>query len=213
MLAVAHRGGNSVAGLSAALAAGVDLVEVDVQLYRGALEVRHSRAVGSRLLWDRADGFTRRRELPELEEILAVAGGDPRLMLDLKGRSLEMAARVAESLRVRAHGVPVAVCTKEWAMLDTFAADPNVKRIFSAANAAQVARLLARMRGQRVDGVSIRLRLLTPPVMAELRRATDLILAWPVDSASDLARAEHLGVTGAISKSLPLLDALVRRRS
>ncbi|WP_203817061.1 glycerophosphodiester phosphodiesterase [Paractinoplanes ferrugineus] len=213
MLTVAHRGGNSVAGLTAALAAGVDLVEADVQLYRGALEVRHSRTVGPRLLWDRNGGLTRRGEVPELVRILDVAAGDRRLLLDLKGRSSGVAERVAATLRERAPGVPVAVCTKQWAMLDAFAAEPHVRRIFSAATAAQLGRLRARMREAPVDGVSIRLRLLTPAVVDELRRSTDLVLAWSVDSGAELAGARRLGVTGVISKSLPLLREVIRRRA
>jgi glycerophosphoryl diester phosphodiesterase len=143
--------------------------------------------------------------VPELAEILAAAGGDPRLMLDLKGRSVRVAARVAETLRELAPGVPVSVCTKQWAMLDAFAGDGNVRRIFSAANRAQLSRLRGRLRGERADGVSIRLRLLSAPVVAELRRSTDLVLAWPVDTAAALARADELGVTGVIGKDLELL--------
>src|SRR4051794_18160697 len=151
MLAVAHRGGNTLAGLRAALAAGVDLVEADVHLYRGALEVRHSRAIGPRLYWEPATGVTRWRDVvvPELAEVLAVVDGDPRLLLDLKGRSLAVAGRVAATLRERMPGVPVAVCTKQWRMLDAFAADGNVRRILSAANTRQLARLRARLRGER----------------------------------------------------------------
>ena len=210
LLAVAHRAGNTVAGLRAALAAGVDLVEADVHLYRGALEVRHSGTAGPHHYWDRSRGLTRRRDVvvPELEEILTVAAGDPRLLLDLKGRSAEVAARVAETLRSRAPGVPVAVCTKVWPMLDAFAGDANVRRIWSVANAVQLARLRARLREGRVDGVSIRLRLLTAAVVAELREATDLVLAWPVDSEAAVARASGIGVTGVISKDLSLLGRL-----
>ena len=210
MLAVAHRGGNSVAGLRAALDAGVDLVEADVHLYRGALEVRHSRAIGPRLCWDRSAGMSRRRDVvvPELAEILAVADGDPRLMLDLKGPSLAVAGRVAETLRSLRPGVPVAVCTKQWRMLDAFAGTANVRQIRSAANPRQLNRLRARLRGERADGVSIRLRLLTPEIVAELRRSTDLIMAWPVDTDADLERARRLGVSGVVSKSLPLLSRL-----
>src|SRR3954447_6715498 len=190
MLAVAHRGGNTLAGLRAALDAGVDLVEADIHLYRGALEVRHSRAIGPRLYWDRTTGVTRRGDVvvPELDEVLAVADGDPRLMLDLKGPSLGVAGRVAETLRTRRPGVPVAVCTKQWRMLDAFAGDANVRRILSAANVRQLTRLRARLRGERADGVSIRLRLLTPEIVAELRRSTDLILAWSVDTQPQLDR-------------------------
>ncbi|MEV4702434.1 glycerophosphodiester phosphodiesterase [Actinoplanes sp. NPDC049316] len=202
MLVVAHRAGNTVAGLRSALASGADLVEADVHLYRGALEMRHSRTLGPHLYWDRASGVTRRRDVvvPELDEILAVAGGDPRLLLDLKGRSRTVAARVAETLRTRRPGVPVAVCTKVWPMLDAFAGDANVRRILSVANSPQLARLRTRLRRERVDGVSIRLRLLTAPVVAELLRATDLVLAWSVDTEAAHARAERLGVTGVVTK-------------
>jgi glycerophosphoryl diester phosphodiesterase len=187
MITVAHRAGNTVAGLRAALATEVDLVEADVHLYREALEVRHGR---------RRNGV-----FPELDQILAAADGDPRLMLDLKGRSIAVATRVAETLRVRMPGVPVAVCTKQWAMLDAFAGDPHVRRVFSVANRLQLGRLRTRLRRSRVDGVSIRLRLLDGPIVTELRRATDLVLAWPVDTPEALARATDIGVTGVISKN------------
>ena len=214
MLAVAHRAGNNLADLRAALAAGVDLVEADVHLYRDALEVRHCKAIGPHLYWEPPGELDRRRDVivPELRDVLAVAAGDPRLMLDLKGPSLAVAPRVAETLRARAPGVPVAVCTKQWRMLDAFEDDPNVRRVLSASDPLQLARLRARLRRGRVHGVSVRLRLLTEPVVAELRRATDLVLAWPVDSPAALARAERVGVTGVISKNLPMLSHLVARR-
>jgi glycerophosphoryl diester phosphodiesterase len=63
-----------------------------------------------------------------------------------------------------------------------------------------------------VYGVSIRLSLLTPAVVAELRRATDRVLAWPVDTEEALARARRIGVTGVISKNLPMLKAIVDSR-
>ncbi len=215
MLAVAHRAGNTVADLIAALAAGVDLVEADVHLYRDALEVRHRKAIGPHLYWEPWRDVRRRRDLvvPELREVLAVAADDPRLMLDLKGPSLAVAARVAETLRAAAPGAPVAVCTKQWGMLDAFAGDPNVRRILSAADSLQLARLRARLRRERVHGVSIRLRLLTRPVVDELRRATDLVMAWPVDSPEAFAQAERLGVTGVISKNIPMLAGLVKQRA
>ncbi|WP_067499568.1 glycerophosphodiester phosphodiesterase [Actinoplanes sp. TFC3] len=196
MLTVAHRAGNTIAGLRAAQAAGVDLVETDVHLRREALEVRHGRGHADVLLPD----------------ILAVAAGGPRLLLDLKGRSPAVAARVAETLRVQAPGMAVAVCTKQWAMLDAFPDDGTVLKIWSAANRVQVARLRRRLRRGRVDGVSIRLRLLTTSLVAELREATELVLAWPVDTETALARAGSIGVTGVVSKSLPLLQGLATSR-
>jgi glycerophosphoryl diester phosphodiesterase len=214
LLAVAHRAGNNLADLRAALAADVDLVEADVHLYRGALEVRHLKAIGPYVYWEPWREVRRRRDLvvPDLHDLLAAADGDPRLMLDLKGRSPAVASHVAEMLRTDWPAMSIAVCTKRWQMLDAFAGDPQVRRIFSAGNAKQLSRLRARVRGERVDGMSIRLSLLTAPVVAELRRSTDLILAWSVDSEAGLARAENLGVTGVISKEMPILNGLIARR-
>jgi glycerophosphoryl diester phosphodiesterase len=214
LLAVAHRAGNNLADLRAALAAGVDLVEADVHLYRGALEVRHRKAVGPHLYWEQWAEVNRRSSVavPELREVLAVAAGDPRLMLDLKGPSLAVAQRVAGELRCRAPGLPLAVCTKQWRMLDSFADDPHVGRVLSASDPLQLARLRARLRRERAYGVSIRLSLLTAGVVAELRRATDRVLAWPVDTEEALARARRIGVTGVISKNLPMLREVVAQR-
>jgi glycerophosphoryl diester phosphodiesterase len=214
MLAIAHRAGNNVADLRVALDAGVDLVEADIHLYRNALEVRHCKAIGPHLYWEPWRDVRRRLSLavPELREILAVAAGDPRLMLDLKGPSLAVATRVAETLRTQTPGLPVAVCTKQWRMLDAFTGDPHVRRVLSASDPLQLARLRVRLRRERAHGVSVRLRLLTKSVVAELHRATDLVLAWPVDSEAALARAQLLGVTGVISKNLPMLTRLVEQR-
>jgi glycerophosphoryl diester phosphodiesterase len=210
ILAVAHRAGNNLADLRAALAAGVDLVEADVHLYRDTLEVRHRKAIGRHFYWEQWTEVHRRRDLimPELPEVLALADGGSRLMLDLKGPSLAVAPRVAEALRRYAPGVPVAVCTKQWKMLDAFAGDAHVRRVLSASDPLQLARLRARLRRGRVDGVSIRLRLLTADVVAELRRATDVVMAWAIDSEAELARARRIGVTGVISKDLTMLTRL-----
>ncbi|MEJ3746248.1 glycerophosphodiester phosphodiesterase [Actinomycetes bacterium KLBMP 9797] len=208
MLAIAHRAGNDLTGLRAALDAGVDLVEADVHLFRGALEIRHRKILGPGLLWDKWE-LVRRRSvvLPELDDVLAAAGGDPRLMLDLKGPAAALAPRVADALRVRAPGAPVTVCTKHWGMLDAFA--PPVRRVLSASNRVMLRRLRARVRRQPEYGVSVRLGLLTPAVVAELHRSVEVVMAWPVDTPAALDYARRVGVTAAISKNLPLLRTLL----
>lgn len=212
LLAVAHRAGNRLADLRAALDAGVDLVEADVHLFRDRLEVRHCKAIGRRLFWE-WEGFEVNRRsghvVPHLADVLATAKGDPRLMLDLKGPSLAVAGRVAAQLREAAPGVPVAVCTKQWRMFDAFDGDPHVRRVYSAANMIQLARLRSRLRREPAYGVSIRRQLLTPRVVAELRESVEVVLAWAVDTEGALAQARRLGVTGVISKNLSMLSGLV----
>jgi glycerophosphoryl diester phosphodiesterase len=214
ILAVAHRAGNSLAELRAALDAGVDLVEADVHLFRDVLEVRHRKAIGRHLYWERWCEVNWRRNLalPELADVLAAADGDPRLMLDLKGPTLGVAPQVAALLRRAAPGVPVTVCTKQWRMLDAFAGDTHVRRVFSASDWLQLARLRARLRRCPAFGVSIRRQLLTPRVVAELRRRAEVVMVWPVDTEAALAHALRLGVTGVISKNLALLRRLVAAR-
>jgi glycerophosphoryl diester phosphodiesterase len=210
LITVAHRAGNDPVALRQALDAGVDLVEADVHLFRGGLEVRHSYAVGRGLLWERGERPVRRRDLTpaELADVLAAAGDDPRLMLDLKGPGLGVAPRVAAMLRDRVPGRPLAVCTKQWRMLDAFATDRHMRLVHSASNRFQLNQLRSRVRREPGFGVSIRLQLLSRDVVAELRRAVGVVMAWPVDTEQDLDRAQSVGANGIISKNLDMLRAL-----
>jgi glycerophosphoryl diester phosphodiesterase len=213
VLAVAHRAGNDLADLRAALDAGVDLVEADIRLFRGALEVRHFRSLGPHLLWDTWQ-LARRRDIlpPELTEVLTALAGDPRVMLDLKGRAVALGSQVAAALRELAPGQPITVCTKAWRMLAAFDGDPHVRQVYSASNRTQLDQLRARLRRHRAYGVSIRQRLLTPPIVAELRDSTEHVLAWSVESERALDHARWLGVTGVISRDLGLLRHILATR-
>jgi glycerophosphoryl diester phosphodiesterase len=212
MIAIAHRSGNTVAGLRAALDAGVDLVESDVHAYRGRLEVRHLRSMGGLpFLWDR-EGVVRRRPHHRLvlAELIDALGDDHRLMIDLKGVHPRLAPKVAQLLRESSPARSLTVCTKSWWMLDAF--DVPVKRVLSAATGRGMSRLRARVAAGPVDGVSVRLSLLTPQVVDELHRGTDLVMAWPVDTDAALAEARRVGADAVISKDLDLLKTLVAER-
>ena len=209
LLAVAHRSGNSVAGLREALAAGVDLVECDVHAYRGRLEVRHHRSMGGLpWLWDRDGVVPRgRHERFELHQLIAELGDDHRLMIDLKGVHPRLAPQVARLLKAESPDRSLTVCTKAWWMLDAF--DVPVRRVLSAASRRGVARLRARVAAGPVDGVSVRLSLLTPELVEELHRGTDLVMAWTVDDAAALAQARAVGADAVIGKDLDLLRTVV----
>src|SRR6478735_10928879 len=193
LLAIAHRSGNTVAGLRAALDAGVDLVEADVHAYRGRLEVRHLRSMGGLpFLWDR-EGVVRRRPHHRLvlAQLVAALGDDHRLMIDLKGVHPRLAPQVARLLRETSPDRSLTVCTKAWWMLDAF--DVPVRRVLSAATRRGVERLRGRLADGPVHGVSVRLSLLTPALVDELHRGTDLVMAWAVDDEAALARAREVG--------------------
>ena len=215
MLAIAHRFGNQVADVRLALDAGVDLVEADIHYYRHMLEVRHLKTLGPHLLWDKAQVVRRRGlTLPDLAAVLTALDGDSRIMLDLKGKRADLAPQVAELLRDLAPASPVTVCAKRWWMLDAFGSDPQIRVVLSAGTRSGLWRLRRRLRARAVSafGVSVRHSLLTPEIVHELHRRVDRVLAWPIDTGSELDRARHLGVSGVISKNLPLLAELVAAR-
>ena len=204
MLAVAHRSGNTVDGMREALDLGVDLVECDVHAYRGVLEVRHHKNLGPRHLWDKWELVRRARFVQfELDELMRALGDDPRLMIDLKGKDRALAPAVAEVLAQHAPAAPFTVCTKEWSALDEFPAP--VRPVLSVSNRAQLARLRRRLAAGPVYGVSVRRRLLRPDLVQDMRARTDVVMAWPVDTAAELAEAHRLGVDAVISKDLGLL--------
>jgi glycerophosphoryl diester phosphodiesterase len=214
VLAVAHRSGNTVAGLRAALEAGVDLVEADVHAYRGRLEVRHLRSSGGLpLLWDKDTVVRRPRHgVLQLPELITALGEDHRLMIDLNGVHPRLAPTVATLLRDATPDRELTVCTKAWWMLEAF--DVPVRRVWSAANRRGLARLRERLRDPRrtAHGVSVRRSLLTPAVVRELHDATGMVLAWPVDTPEALAQSRALGVDGVISKDLSLLGGVIGDR-
>jgi len=199
-LIVAHRAGNDLDTLRAALDAGADLVEADVHAFRGRLEVRHHKSFGPWWLWERGE-LLRRRDAPlfEVRRLLAAADGDPRLMLDLKGIHPRLAGRLAKALRAADR---ITVCTQHWWMLDAFRDLPHVRLVLSAGSRRGLRRLRARLRVRSSYGACVHRRLLTPELVTELRRGAEVVLTWPVDTAAELLDAQRLGVDGVIGKDL-----------
>lgn len=215
MLTIAHRAGNGLATLNAALATGVDLVEADVHRYRRVLEIRHRKWLGPTMLWDRGELVRRRAvEVPRLPAILAAAGEADagRLMLDLKGLHPGLGPAVAAALRAAVPAAPVVICTQHWWMLTAFAADPHLRLVLSAGSRRGIARLRARLARRpgpgaaRPFGVSVRRDLVTPEAVAFFRGSVQHVLTWPVDTGADLADARRLGVTGVIGKNLEVFQ-------
>jgi hypothetical protein len=222
-MTVAHRAGNSLGALREALDAGVDLVEADVHRYRGQFEIRHRKWLGPGHLWDSGGVPVRRRdvEIPSLADLFdaTVPREADRFMFDLKGVHWNLAPTLAAALRAAAPGAKTWICTQHWWMLPHFAHDPEVRLILSAGSRRGVRRLRTALGalkprvGRAAAGVSVRRDLLTPAVVTELHNAVPIVLTWPVDTEAELDDARRLGVSGVISKNLPLLRTLTGRRS
>ena len=101
---IAHRAGNSLERLAGA-GAVADVVEADVHLFRGRLEVRHAKTLGPfPRLWER--WYLLEPDAPRLllEEVLAAAHPGIALMLDLKGPDPRLPRAVLAAARERLAG-------------------------------------------------------------------------------------------------------------
>lgn len=204
---VAHRAGNDLALLEAAEAAGVQLVEADVRLFHGRLEVRHLKTVGPLpLFWDTwvlASPFAPRLRLHEL---LAGAAPGTELMLDLKGRDLRLAHRVRAELEATPRR-RVTICSRSWRLLEPLAGLDGVRVVHSVGSRRQLRALLQRF--PRVAGISIHKQLLDESTTRLLRARAGVIMTWPVHDAEEARRLLAWGVDGLIADRFePLAAAL-----
>ncbi len=206
---VAHRAGNDLAKLRTAEEHGLDLVEADVRLFHGRLEVRHLKTLGPiPLLWDRwqvANPFAPRLYLRDL---LAATGPDTELMLDLKGRSQRLATGVLAELRPTLGSRRVTVCARAWPLLEPFEDLPGVRTIHSVGSVRQLEALLRLGRARRLQGISIHERLLTPDAVADLRGVADLVMTWPANAVDRARELLAMGVDGLITDRLDLAGEL-----
>jgi hypothetical protein len=217
-LAIAHRAGNSLAGLRAANELGVDVIECDVHRHRGRLEVRHLKTAGPLpFLWDRWELASASAPRLGLHELLAAEHHGAVVMLDVKGRRLATARAVTDSLSRLAPDRPVLVCGRFWPGVEELARLPSVRPVLSARNKLELARLRRRLatRGGPPPpyGVSVHRSLLDRDVVEELHGAVEVVMTWPVDDLATLDVVVGLGVSGVISESDEVLAQVLHGRT
>jgi hypothetical protein len=211
VVTIAHRAGNDLGRLAVAVRAGVDLVEADVHLFRGRLEVRHAKTVGPLpLLWDRWEVLPPWRHRLLLDELFDVH--DAGILVDLKGRDLRLTPRVLKL--ARRHGSrPLLLCARWWPHLDAVRGTPGVHVVHSVGSGRELRALLARYPVDGLEGISVHERLLDGASVEQLRQRAATIFTWPVATPAAAERAIALGATGLISDDLEVLRAVADRRA
>jgi glycerophosphoryl diester phosphodiesterase len=214
VLAIAHRAGNSLAGLHEANALGVDVIECDVHEHRGRLEVRHLKTAGPLpFLWDRWELASASAPRLGLRELLEADRHGTTFMLDLKGRHTRAARSAARLLHDLGHDRSLLVCGRHWPSVEVLAGLPYVRPVLSARTRTELARLRSRLAGgDPVHGVSVHRSLLDEAVVAELRDHVAVVMSWPVNDPATLAGVLAIGVNGIISDEPDLLAGLVAGR-
>lgn len=214
VLAIAHRAGNSLAGLHGANELDVDVIEADIHHYRGRLEVRHLRTAGPLpFLWDKGQLVSAFAPRLGLQELLEADEHGTLFMLDLKGPWTWTGRAVARLLHDGGHHRPVLVCGRWWPSIDAMAHLPYVRPVLSARNRWELGRLRRRLeRGPVPHGVSVHRSLLDRESVAALHRRVELVMTWPVNDPSALRAVLEIGVTGVISDEPDILAQVVARR-
>jgi glycerophosphoryl diester phosphodiesterase len=212
-LAIAHRAGNSLAGLRAANALAVDVIECDVHEYRGRLEVRHLKTAGPLpFLWDRWELAPASAPRLGLDELLRAGRHGTTFMLDLKGRRASTARSVAALLQEVDDG-PVLACGRHWPSVESLSSLPFVRPVLSVRNRAELARLRRRLPSSLpVYGVSVHRSLLDDALVTDLHDNVGVVMTWPVNTVMHLDSVLGIGVDGVISDEHDVLAELLARR-
>jgi glycerophosphoryl diester phosphodiesterase len=196
---IAHRAGNDLERLRAARALGVPLIEADLHLFAGRLEVRHLKTLGPvPILWDRWRVASPRAPRLLLDELLRAVGQAP-LMLDLKGRDVRLSELVVAALADRSGGAETVVCSQSWGLLRPLESLAGLRVVHSVGSRRQLAVLRRRFAGRRLAGISIHRTLLDAATARELRERAALLMSWPVESAAQAHELAGWGVQGLIT--------------
>lgn len=218
VLAIAHRGGNSLSELRAATQLPADIIECDVHHYRGRLEVRHLKTAGPLpFLWDRWELKSASAPRLGLAELLLADEHGSRFMLDLKTRHPRTARAVVQLLHELGLHREILVCGRYWPSVVGVASLPYVLPVLSARTGRELARLRSRLdspppAAPATYGVSVHRSLLDATVVAWLHRHVEVVMTWPVNDTAALDAMLAAGVTGIISDEPSVLTDLLERR-
>jgi hypothetical protein len=215
VLAIAHRAGNSLMGLSTANELDVDVIECDVHRFRGRLEVRHLKTAGPLpFLWDRWELVPASAPRLGLDELLAADRHGTTFMLDLKGRDPATGRAVAELLHQVQHSRPLLACGRWWQVVEAVAAGLDyVRPVLSARTRGELGRLCRRLGTAPAPfGVSVHVSLLDASVVSELHRHVERVMTWPVNDRQTLDAVLSCGVSGVISDEPAVLAEVVAMR-
>lgn len=205
---VAHRAGNRLPSALAAAGRG-EVVEADVHVFRGRIEVRHEKVLRpSGRLWEPWRLLPRSSPRRELDDVVRVVGPQAVMLLDLKCFTRRAARRIRAAVPDE---MDVIVSSRSWWTLAAFGDRPGTLALRSCANRPQL------WLGARLPGLSERLgltahdRLLSPELVVELRRRTPEVFAWAISSPDRCRSLVRAGLTGVVLDDTSIADFLTGR--
>jgi hypothetical protein len=210
-LASAHRAGNSVQEARHAASLGCDLIETDIWLHNGRLDLRHMHRLGPLpILWERWKVRIERTRL-SLSDLLGAVDESSLLFLDLKGDHPGLGSAIVEELRHRAPGRRVALCGRNYPQLDAVIDEPEVTVFYSVGEQKEFAAAWPRLEQMEWPAISIHRKLLTPAVMERLNAMSATVICWDVHTIDQARRLYEMGVDGFTSDNLQMLRCIVEQ--
>lgn len=205
----AHRAGNNRAHALRAIEAGADLLETDIWLHKGRLELRHKQTLGPiPILWEKwsiAPGWTPRYTLREL---LHDAPEDILLFLDFKGEEMELGPEVLKELQRSAPGRVVAICGRNYPQLQTIADEPNILCFYSVGDDEEWPTAQELIAASDYPALSIHASLATPDRMTWINELGGVVVCWDVQSEEHMRELRELGVDGFTTDNPKLLTRI-----
>ncbi len=229
---IAHGYANSRHYLALALEGPVDYVEADVWYQGGRVAVRHERRLGPLpLLFDEKDkdhvghgpgryGLTVGRWYVKLqirtlylEDILALARGRRRLLVDVKwspgGRQSAFARALAQTVRLSGMADDVTFCGQNWPVLQRLRViDPGLRVYYSIGAQRHLPAFGHVPQDETLQGVCVHQSLLNAQLIDILKRRGLAIWTWTVDDVEQARQLVAMGIDGIISNSLDVLETL-----
>ena len=204
---VAHRAAEVPAVLTAA-ADVADIVELDVHLFRGRLEVRHAKVIWPLAWrWDRWYLVPRGSPRPTLEDVIAFVRPETELWIDLKGFSRRLTARVVDAVADRPR---TTVSSRSWWILPRRQRQRNLRIVHSVGSRFQLW-LLARRPPNSLESVAVDRRLADRPSIIGLHRVAPLVFVWGIRDVKTAVAAVEAGADGLIVDGIDTIVRLCER--
>jgi len=229
---IAHGYGDSRRYLALALRGPVDHVEADVWYQDGRLAVRHERKLGPLpILFDEKHKghvghgpgryrltlgrwYVKLQVSPlYLEEVLALARGRRRILVDVKwdpgGRQSAFARGLAHTVRLAGVADAVTFCGQNWEVLGRLRIiDPDLRVHYSIGAERQLAAFGHVRQDETLQGVCLHQNLLNERLIDVFKRRGLDVWTWTVDDLEQARRLVAMGIDGIISNRLDVLEGL-----
>jgi glycerophosphoryl diester phosphodiesterase len=213
---IAHGGGNSMAVVSAAVAAAADYVEVDLWVHNGRLEARHERRFFSPvpLLYEKWYLSRAPRSPFDLRGLFEAAPPEVGIFLDLKNGGDGAGVLVEDAVAAAGQGRLVVASSQYWPVLRALHRRlPWVRLFYSVDVQAKLDLFLSVIdRDPLPSGVSCNHTLLDRETVAALRDRGLAVVAWTVDDVERAAALAAMGVAGITTHAVTAVRERLARR-